>query len=336
MLAYAFQNLKEEDMKYFDSEDFENIHELMAAILIRGISAQLKQGLYREYQQDTDVINFVRGKIDIATTIKQNTLQNRQIVCSYDKFTENNILNQILKTTSIMLLRHSELRKDFRKKLKKLILYFVNVDLVDPQVIKWKSLDFNRNNTDYKMLMNICILVLKGLLLKTETGKYKLSQYLEDQDMHRLFERFVLKFYQREYPTLKANASLIKWNVDNGISDLLPRMKTDIMLQIGEKTLIIDTKYYSKNMQKSAHSEKLTFISSHLYQLFTYVKNMDEYNTGNVSGVLLYANTDEELMPNNDYSMSGNRISIKTLDLNGEWEDIKYQLKCIAEMLVID
>ena len=45
-----------------------------------------------------------------------------------------------------------------------------------------------------------------------------------------------------------------------------------------------------------------------------------------VSGMLLYAKTDEEIHPNGAYLMSGNRISVKTLDLNCEFERIADQL----------
>ncbi|WP_336433283.1 hypothetical protein [Eubacterium pyruvativorans] len=38
-----------------------------------------------------------------------------------------------------------------------------------------------------------------------------------------------------------------------------------------------------------------------------------------VSGMLLYAKTDEDLVPDNVYHMSGNQISVKTLDLNQEF-----------------
>lgn len=38
-----------------------------------------------------------------------------------------------------------------------------------------------------------------------------------------------------------------------------------------------------------------------------------------VSGMLLYAKTDEMIQPDNIYQMSGNQISVKTLDLNQEF-----------------
>ena len=47
--------------------------------------------------------------------------------------------------------------------------------------------------------------------------------------------------------------------------------------------------------------------------------------------MLLYARTDETIQPDNEYQMSGNKISIKTLDLNCEFPVIAEQLNKIAE-----
>ena len=46
--------------------------------------------------------------------------------------------------------------------------------------------------------------------------------------------------------------------------------------------------------------------------------------------MLLYARTDEELLPNNTYKISGNSIIVKTLDLNQDFGLIKQQLDKIA------
>ena len=49
MLSYAFTTLNQGGYEDVATEEFENIHNLFAAILAKGISRQLKQGLYREY-----------------------------------------------------------------------------------------------------------------------------------------------------------------------------------------------------------------------------------------------------------------------------------------------
>ena len=71
--------------------------------------------------------------------------------------------------------------------------------------------------------------------------------------------------------------------------------------------------------------------SGNLYQIFTYVKNLDTSNSGSVAGMLLYAKTDEIVLPNNDYKMGGNQISVKTLDLDCEFAEIKRQLDDIVQ-----
>ena len=45
--------------------------------------------------------------------------------------------------------------------------------------------------------------------------------------------------------------------------------------------------------------------------------------------MLLYAATDEANQPDNSYQMSGNKISVKTLDLNRNYLEIATQLNDI-------
>ena len=49
-----------------------------------------------------------------------------------------------------------------------------------------------------------------------------------------------------------------------------------------------------------------------------------------LSGMLLYARTDEAIQPDNSYMMSGNKISVHTLDLNCQFSEIATQLNSIV------
>ena len=49
MLSYAFQVLNEQGYKSVATEHFENVADLCAAILIKGLSKQLKRGLMKDY-----------------------------------------------------------------------------------------------------------------------------------------------------------------------------------------------------------------------------------------------------------------------------------------------
>lgn len=332
MLSYAFQSLNSKAYKKIETEDFENTSELFSEILIIGVSSQIKQGLVRDYIEVTETTSSIRGKINITESINEQSFIKKQLNCTYDEFSPNCLLNQIIKSTMNLLVK-SDISPERRKKLKNLLMYFVDVDLIDLKSVDWK-IRFDRNNQTYKMLVGVCYLVVNGLLLSEKSGNVKLMEYLDDQKMSRLYEKFILNYYRREHPQIKAHAPQIPWQIDEGIDFLLPRMQTDVTLEYEGKILIIDTKYYGRNLNKNYGKD--IHHSSNLYQIFTYVKNKELEMKGNdvkISGMLLYARTTSEIQPDSDYVMSGNKISVKTLDLNREFEIIKNQLDNIVVRL---
>jgi len=72
---------------------------------------------------------------------------------------------------------------------------FSNVDTVDPASIHWSSIRFQRNNNAYRMLISRCQLVLEGMLLTTDDGEYRLAIFIDKQRMNRLYEKFILEYY---------------------------------------------------------------------------------------------------------------------------------------------
>lgn len=331
MLSYAFQVLNEQGYKNIATEQFNNTAELMAAILAKAIAVQIKQGLGKEYIPKTEPLSALRGKIDIAESIKTQTMLKKQMICTYDEFSVNGTMNRIIKST-VGLLLSSDISKARKKELRKLMVYFGDVEPIDLYTVNW-NIQYNRNNQTYRLLISICYLVVKGLLQTNSDGSTRLMEFVDEQRMCRLYEKFILEYYRKEYPEITANASQIPWQLDDGIGAMLPVMQTDIMLTYKEKVLIIDAKYYTHTTQSQFDTH--TLHSGNLYQIFTYVKNKEiELATQphEVSGMLLYAKTDEAVLPNNSYVMSGNKISVKTLDLDCDFSEIANQLNKIVEM----
>lgn len=331
MLSYAFQVLNEQGYKNIATEQFNNVAELCAAILTKGISVQLKRGLGREYIEQTESLSSMRGRIEISESIKTRSMLKKQLICSYDDFSVNSYMNRIIKTTMELFL-HADISKVRRKELRKILVFFGDVELLDVYTINW-NVQYNRNNQTYRMLISICYLVVKGLLQTNSDGTTRLMDFLDEQRMCRLYEKFILEYYRREFPQISASASQIPWAVDDEMRSMLPVMQSDIMLSYEDKVLIIDAKYYSHTTQ--ARYDTHTLHSNNLYQIFTYVKNKDselarEEEPYVVSGMLLYARTEEAVQPNNTYQMSGNKISVKTLDLNCDFVDVAAQLNKIA------
>ena len=332
MLSYAFTTLDQGDYEEIATEEFENIHNLFAAILSKGIGRQLKQGLCREYLNRKEDTVVARGKIDIPGTIQNKLARKRILTCEYDELSENNLLNQILKTTAMLLLQHTGVDTEYKNDLKKEMLFFSNVDTIDPSTVRWADIRFQRNNSTYRMLISLCQLILEGMLLTTDSGEYRLATFIDEQRMNRLYEKFILEYYIKECPQVTTTAPQIQWALDDGVGTMLPVMQSDIMLAKGNTILIIDAKYYTHTTQ--VQYDVHTLHSGNLYQIFTYVKNKDaEFgnNPHTVSGMLLYAATDEDIQPNNSYQMSGNKISVQTLDLNQDFTEIATQLDAIVD-----
>lgn len=332
MLSYAFRALNQENFNDVAVESFDEMYDLLAAILSKGIGIQLKQGLYKEYINIQEKLPVMRGKVNIAGTIKNRLACERILTCDFDELSENNLLNRILKTTVMLLLENTKVKSKYKDDLKKMMLYFSNIDTMNPSLIRWSSIKFHRNNQMYRMLISICQLIIEGMLITTDSGDYRLANFIDEQRMCKLYERFILEYYTRHYPELKVSASQISWVVDDGITTMLPVMQSDVHLQMGNTVLIIDAKYYSHTTQ--TQYEKHTLHSNNLYQIFTYVKNRDyEFGIENhkVSGMLLYARTEEEIQPDNIYQMHGNQITVKTLDLNLPFTYIAMQLNEIVK-----
>lgn len=330
MLSYAFQVLKEQGVKDVDVESFDNVSKLCAEILIKGVSRQLKRGLAKEYVNASEELPGIKGKIEITETMKEGSYLSKKLVCSYDEYTEDFKMNQILKST-MQLLLHADIFAEQKRRLKNLLMYFNNVEETDLMRVDW-NIQYNRNNLSYQLLITICYFVVKGLLQTTTDGSTKLMDFLDDQRMSRLYEKFLLEYYRYHYPKLLPNASMIQWQLDQEGDSNLPVMKSDIMLHKENDYMIIDAKYYSNTTQ--VNYDKHTIHSGNLYQLFTYVKNK-EYELTNtehkpVVGLLLYAKTDEDIQPDGKYLMSGNEISVKTLDLNKSFKEIEKQLQSIV------
>jgi len=329
MLSYAFHVLNGQGYKNIAVEPFHNVAELCAAILSKGILVQLKRGLNREYIEQAEPLTSLRGRIGISESIKTKNILKKQMVCLYDDFSVNSYMNRIIKTTMDLLLR-ADISKARKKELRKVLMFFGDIDLLNVYTINW-DIHYNRCNQTYQMFISVCYLVMKGLLQTNSDGSVRLMDFLDEQRMCRLYEKFILEYYRKEFPQISASASQIPWAVDDGMRAMLPVMQSDIILTYGNKILIIDAKYYSHTTQERYDTH--TLHSNNLYQIFTYVKNMDSNLSGvsrEVSGMLLYAQTGEAIQPNNTYHMSGNKISVRTLNLNCDFTEIAAQLNRIV------
>lgn len=333
MLSYAFRALSSAGYRKLAAEQFDHAADLLAEILARGIAQQARKGFARSYVSRRELTANPRGKIDLTASLRTASPARRQLICEHDELSINNHFNRVLKT-AVEMLALQDIDPKRKRTLVRLLPYLKDADRLNPRRIDWRIHHETPTQT-YRMLMSISRLAIEGCLQCESENGAVMEDFIDDQRLSALYEHFLLEYFRREHGNrVHAHAPYIAWALDNGIDNALPRMRSDVTLQDLEgssgRTLIIDAKYYGHNMQH--WFGKRSVISGNLYQLFSYVKNEAalHHQPSEVSGMLLYAATDDAVQPSSTYQMSGNTISVRTLDLNKDFKEISAQLDAIV------
>ncbi len=337
MIAYAFRNIKDKNITQLSNEKFLNIYDLFSVMMSREINRQVKRGLNKEYIEKQEETSSIKGKIILNDLMRNQYKKSSKVSCKFDNYSVNSYLNRIIKTACLYLLRSNKIKdKNKAVHLKKSIVFFDEVEEINPLTIKWDLIRYNRFNNSYKMLINISYMIIEGLLMSKKNGQFEYREYIDDQKMHKLYEKFILEYYRYHYSNLNPSVPQVEWNLDeeNEYLYLLPKMQTDITLYNKNRTLIIDAKYYNNMYQNNTMFDKETFRSNNLYQIYTYVKNEDKKNTGNVSGMLMYIKTDENEKQFVEYKMGNNKIIVCNLDLSNNFSNVEKQLNDIADKFI--
>ena len=332
MLCYSFygEQLNKKSESMLGEEAFENIYNLFSMLLCLILKNQLKKGIYKEYVNIEDEMLKIRGKINIDKTLNNNLLIRKKIYCSFDDFNENCLLNKVIKTTLYYLLKSNKIGVITKLKIKKTIKYFSEVDIIEIKQINWNQIQYTRNNISYKFVIDLCKLILNGLIVSDKKGNSKFMEFLDDIRVSTIYENFVRAYFRKHFPELNACSKKLYLN-SSSTSNFIPIMKTDITLKYNDRTLIIDTKFYSSILRNNYLNENCKTISnSNIYQILAYVDSQDPYKNGNVYGMLLYAQTINEPVINIKQELNKHLIMIRTLDMNDSWENIKSSLNNIA------
>lgn len=339
MYSYIWDKVENKDYTNLSAEDDFKSSNIYAELFLINISKIIKRGLYKEYIVRNDELSTIKGKIDIISTINNQSLRNGKIFCEYDELEENNIYNQILKYIAIRLYKSYDINKENKKKLNKVILYFNQVDYVEITKDSFNRLIFDRSNYYYFYILKICELIFNSQILSNNSGKYMFYDLFDsDEGMERVFELFVNKFYDHELPKKYkvSYQSQINWQLTGGDKSILPVMKMDTLIKTVEETIIIDTKYKKKYTTENFGKE--SFISDNMYQMMAYLNNVNAINS--LKGILLYPLPYNAEPINESYDckvvsmtqgMFDAKIQFVTIDLSQDWRTISCDLLYIID-----
>lgn len=170
-------------------------------------------------------------------------------------------------------------------------------------------------------------MVFSSLLPSEEKGKYKFRKFSEDE-LNNLFESFVRNFYKIEQDKMKVQSERFKWAfemITEGSGQLLPEMRTDISLFNNNRKIIIDTKFYKEALKTNQWGKKI-INQNHLYQLMAYLNNTQPKDGQVLEGILLYPTVEDDF-DHQFKTKRGYKVSVKSIDLNQDFQQISSDLK---------
>ena len=333
LLCYAWDYIGEGETVDVGSDEFDGLVDLFAKVLNDGVARLVARGLDRDYLTAHQDIRGVKGKLDLATTMKRNLLLNGKTHCAFDELSYDVPQNRILKATLHSLTLVADLNTAEKRRTERLYRKLDAVSNVRLTASLFRTVRLHRNNRFYSLLLHLCRIIYENLLVNEEEGTAQFRDFREDKhQMGMVFQQFVKRFCERE-TDYRVSAPPIDWFGTEGSETNprhLPRMWTDIMLRSPERTIIVDTKFYRNPLDTRFGGERVH--SDHLYQIFAYVTNWAAAAPSHdpePEGWLLYAAVDGDF----DYrfELVKRRIRACSIDLSRPWREIETNLRKLVE-----
>lgn len=339
MLLYAWNELP--DIKTSNLADVDaspTLDSLLALVLSKLLRQRLRIGLGRSYTQTQSVVHAIRGRINFPESLKRRAFEQGQAFCEFQPYSQNTLKNQIIRSTLFKLIRSGNFgtnraqANELHNQLKILFHALDGIDLIEvtPQITRqqWQA----RDDLDYRLMLAICDLVAQRQM-PTDLAGTRIQPTLDREALtyHSIYERFVANFYRLNLKGWAVSAQKhLHWH-EAFFNDLLPVMRPDLVLEeiTTGRILIVDTKFTAQSVIRNQWG-KAEFDSSHLYQLYTYLKTQEHLSERHkqAQGILLYPSIEHALSQR--IQLQEISIRIESVDLSAPWQDIETRLMMLV------
>lgn len=245
----------------------DSILEILIRLFCRKLWQCVRLGMVRRYETRGENLTMLRGRLSVADQIRHNLARPDRLACIFDEFSENNLLNQALKTALCVLSRVAKTLANQRN-IAELMFCFQEVDDVAPSAINWEKAGTNRLSARYKPVLALARLFIDGKFPDIVSGSGDGFALLFD--MNQLFESYVGAVAKRVFSKDGLAVSLqgpkrhlARVASGNPVFELKPDI---VISSAGEITFIVDTKW--KRLNEQAYREGVT--STDVYQMYAY------------------------------------------------------------------
>lgn len=306
--------------------------DLLALLLLREVDGLVRRGLDQTYGELEEEVECLRGRVLIASLARSGRRGAQRLPCRYAELSHDSRINRVIRGTLNRLRYTRNLDAALHADAARLFRRLRGIGAPEVTVRDCRAIQLHRNTRCYRKALQLCALLAAGSFLSEDTGEWEFEDVRRDpKRLHRVFERFVLRFLQRELNGWSVGRSSLSWHdVQMSPEDagFLPRMFTDVTLRRGDRTVVIDTKYYTSPLGAGLRGPRIR--SPHLYQLFAYLRNLAAQADPQhrVDGMLLYPAVGEDLHLR--YEMFQHMVEVRTVNLAAPWEDIRTELLALV------
>lgn len=152
------------------------------------LHAQILQGKLRNYIEQEENNSVMRGRLIIPQHIRHNVFHKERLYCRFDEFSEDILLNQILRFT-LKLLAPLTRSGRVRKQINDLLMHFDGVRDVPITLQLFNLLKCDRISQRFQPVIEQCRLFIAAIKPDVLAGRTPLFSLLFD--MNRLFEAWV-------------------------------------------------------------------------------------------------------------------------------------------------
>ena len=315
------KSLKEFQSKSFSLASLDtqkmDLYEIFISMFIKEASDVVRKGLKSNYVTTEDNLTFYKGKMNISKHIKHNLSHKERFYMRFDEYSLNRPENKIIKATLLYLLRKST-NLDNQKEIKRLLIYFDEVDASTDYDKDFSNIVFDRTNEIYKRLISWARIFLKNKSFATFSGVSTGTALLFP--METVFEEYVAE-------KIKQAFGINGWKVSTQDKTYhlfeQPRqrflIKPDIVIEKDNKYIVLDTKW--KKLINNPQ-QNYGISQSDMYQMYAY-SNKYVSNNKKAQVILLYPKNTEINNVNIEPYKDNQGVEVRTyfIDLRKEQID---------------
>lgn len=263
--------------------------EVFIAEFLSTVERIVKSGLRSDYSSRQDNLFALRGKLLMASHLRQNLYRADRFFTEHDEFSTNRPENRLLHATlrRVLMLSASQANQQLARELQ---FVFSEVPASTQPLIDFQRVRLDRGMGYYADALAWARLILDEESPLTGTGGHRAPSLLFP--MEAVFEAFVAKHLARQLTrplVLKTQARshhLVRHREQNWF-----QLKPDLLIRkANHDAIVLDTKWKLLDATKKNGAEKYQLSQADFYQLYAYGLH---YLNGTGDIVLIYPKTDQ-------------------------------------------